>query len=110
MGFIVRNDGFLCAHCGKKNTPAQKTCRNHCQYCLWSQHVDEKFPGDRTSSCGGDMPPVAVEMTATGDCILVHSCCRCQKIIRNKTAADDNQDEMVRIAQKKAEKQKKIKF
>lgn len=85
----VRNEGFLCAHCGTKVRPlANGSCRNHCPHCLWSRHLDE-VPGDRASPCGGVMQPVAVQRDARRGWMIVHRCTRCGTVKRNKAALDD---------------------
>lgn len=34
------NESFICVNCKKYVPEAQKTCRNHCPFCLTSMHVD----------------------------------------------------------------------
>lgn len=92
MGFIVKNNGFLCEYCGEKNLPAKKTCRNHCLKCLFSKHVDDVFPGDRMSNCGGKMKIKEIIPNSKNDWILTHQCEKCGKIIKNKIAEDDNRE------------------
>ncbi len=85
----VRNEGFVCAHCGVKVRPLAKgSSRNHCPHCLWSKHVDVT-PGDRTADCGGMMKPVAVEQDARRGWMIVHRCAWCGTIRRNKAALYD---------------------
>jgi ribosomal protein L40E len=94
MPFIVKNNGFICEKCRTKNPPAPKTCRNHCIKCLYSKHVDDKFPGDRKSNCQGLMKPIGTE----GDIDhlqIIHQCEKCDKVIKNKIAADDEMERVV---------------
>ena len=85
----VRNEGFVCAHCGATVRPlAKASSRNHCPHCLWSKHVDV-VPGDRRANCGGMMEPVAVEQDARRGWMIVHRCTRCGTIRRNKAALND---------------------
>jgi len=85
----VRNEGFVCEHCGTEVRPlANGSCRNHCPRCLWSKHVDD-VPGDRLSHCGGMMEPVAVAQDARRGWMIVHKCCACGIVRRNKVALDD---------------------
>ncbi len=99
----VRNEEFICAHCGTGvRPPANGSCRNHCPQCLWSEHLDE-VPGDRASRCGGMMVPVAVQQDARRGWMIVHECTRCGAVRRNKAALDDpiqpdSFDEIVRVA------------
>lgn len=55
------NNTFICKFCGKTVVPtgAGSNHRNHCPYCLSSQHLDNE-PGDRSADCGGVMEPVSV--------------------------------------------------
>ena len=85
----VRNEGFVCEHCGARVEPvANGSCRNHCPECLWSKHVDD-VPGDRASRCGGMMECLAVEQDARRDWLLVHRCTRCGAMHRNRATLDD---------------------
>ena len=54
------NEAFVCKNCGKTVVPtgAGSDHRNHCPYCLHSQHLDVE-PGDREADCGGLMEPVS---------------------------------------------------
>lgn len=57
--FIVpEREPFVCEHCGGKVMGGGYV--DHCPFCLWSKHVDEKIPGDRASSCGRLMQPIGV--------------------------------------------------
>lgn len=83
--FSKNDNGFVCAHCGKKVEPLGYTSRNHCPFCLWSLHLDIN-PGDRSCTCGGQMQPVKVETDAKKGYIIVHRCLSCGEIHRNKAA------------------------
>jgi hypothetical protein len=97
--FIPINEGFSCENCDKQIPKAQGTFRNHCPFCLYSKHVDEVTPGDRKSDCGGLMKPIRVEKDSKREWMIVHQCLKCQKISRNRTAADDNKDKLIKIAE-----------
>ncbi len=45
---------FKCKHCRRFVCPPYSggRHRNHCPFCLFSLHVDDKKPGDRMSTCG----------------------------------------------------------
>ncbi|MBI5414723.1 RNHCP domain-containing protein [Candidatus Peregrinibacteria bacterium] len=103
MGFIVHKEGFLCVYCGADNPPAPKTCRNHCRTCLCSEHLDDTFPGDRASSCHGKMIPTSAEHDSKRNWMLVHSCEKCGKVVRNKVAEDDDLQMMAKIQAEKHE-------
>jgi len=95
--FIDINEGFICQNCKTENFPAEKSCRNHCTNCLYSLHVDQKTPGDRESTCLGLMEPIFVEQDSRKDWIITHNCIKCEKIIRNKKASDDNYDRIIAL-------------
>ncbi len=90
--FTVINEGFTCEKCDEVNPKAIKTCRNHCKKCLYSKHVDLKYPGDRMSLCLGMMPPVFVELDKKKGWMITHKCETCGEIKRNKAAEEDNLD------------------
>jgi len=97
--FIPLNESFTCENCHKKTPKASGTFRNHCPFCLYSKHVDDKLPGDRKSNCGGLMQPIKVEKDAKREWMIVHKCLKCQKISRNKIAADDDREKLIQINQ-----------
>jgi hypothetical protein len=87
-------EDFECERCG---TPAAGSgFTNHCPSCLWSKHVDV-HPGDRQAECGGLMEPVAVE-TERDEYRIVHRCLDCGLERRNRAAAGDDFEELLRIA------------
>jgi len=85
--FVKVVENFRCGHCGTK--VEGKGYTNHCPKCLYSKHVDERFPGDRRSSCKRLMEPIRAEVKRD-DYIIVHKCTKCGKLSRNKSAKDDN--------------------
>ncbi len=91
------NSGFRCVNCGRSVSPAAKTARNHCPFCLWSLHVDSEVPGDRKSNCGGKMAPAAI-FQKHGEWVVVHCCEECGKEIQNKCAQDDNFEMLLSIS------------
>lgn len=92
------NENFMCLHCGHKVEKAQKTCRNHCNVCLYSLHVDGDVPGDRESSCHGLMEPVEIHQSGKGY-IITHKCTKCRHIRKNKVLEDDVWDKVIEIFQ-----------
>jgi len=84
------NKTFICAFCGQSNPKAEKTCRNHCRYCLYSMHVDSKIPGDRGSRCNGLMKPLYIDHTGKKGLQIMHACILCGKKASNIAANDDN--------------------
>jgi hypothetical protein len=109
VGFeIGAIDGnFKCAHCGNQVVfdPLVSGVhnRNHCPFCLWSKHVDEKSAGDRLATCKGQMQPVGLTLKRVkkkygdpyGELMLIHACVECGKISINRIAADDNTDRIL---------------
>lgn len=91
--FVKRNVAFTCEQCGASVTPAKKTSRNHCPYCLYSKHVDI-VPGDRKEVCQGMMAPIDYDYRH-GEVIISHKCIKCGKIQVNKAASDDELDELL---------------
>jgi hypothetical protein len=56
------NENFICENCGFEVTKhPEGSARNHCPNCLYSKHLDQDFPGDRASDCGGIMQPVGID-------------------------------------------------
>jgi len=90
------NHGFKCIKCGQYVPPATKTCRNHCIYCLYSQHVDEEIPGDRNSKCKGLMEPIKIKKTAKGYTVI-HRCIKCGYINCNRSLEDDSLDKVIEL-------------
>ena len=94
-------DPFVCKVCGRTVVPggAGSGHRNHCPYCLSSQHLDIE-PGDREADCGGVMEPIAVWVRKNGEWAIIHRCRRCGKLDSNRIAADDNPMKLMSIALK----------
>lgn len=72
--------------------------RNHCPACLTSKHVDDHRPGDRASTCGARMDPIAIAVRGDGEWVLIHRCAGCDALSANRTAGDDNPLLLVRMA------------
>lgn len=98
-----RKGGFSCAHCKKWvnfSDSIGTRHRNHCPYCLTSQHVDEIASGDRKSECLGNMSPIGLTLKEEGadkygnkkqgDVMIIHKCEKCGKNSINRIAADDD--------------------
>ena len=85
---IKRNEPFTCLNCGRKVKPAKGgKCRNHCNFCLYSRHIDIE-PGDRKHSCGGLMRPKRLEKRKKG-LYVQHECLKCRVQRWNKILEDD---------------------
>lgn len=92
------NTKLECHSCGKKFTfdaPGTKN-RNHCPFCLFSVHVDEKV-GDRKSECKGLMEPIGKFLRPNGEEVLVHKCLECGKMSNNRVAGDDDFEKVAEL-------------
>jgi len=89
---------WSCAHCRRTvNAAAPGTeNRNHCPYCLWSIHVDNR-PGDRKAFCKGTMEPIAV-WVRDGEWVIIHRCTTCGSLHANRIAGDDNEALLLSLA------------
>ena len=96
--FTVINESFSCQNCGHQNPKLQGSCRNHCQECLQSLHVDDQFPGDRKSECHSLMKASHIEQSKKKGWIIIHKCTKCGKKIPNKAADDDNFDKLIELS------------
>lgn len=83
---------FKCRHCRRFVCPPPSggRNRNHCPFCLYSRHVDDRKPGDRMSTCGSSMKPVGRFQRPNGEYVLVHQCHCCGFERFNRIAADDD--------------------
>ena len=95
--FTKNDEGFVCLNCGRDVSPLGYTSRNHCPYCLCSLHVDV-LPGDRANTCRGIQRPVAVEQSSKKGYVVVYKCDKCGATTRNKSAEDDDFEELLNIA------------
>lgn len=101
MSRSTENVSFLCEKCGTEVLPLRNgSYRNHCPYCLYSKHVDER-PGDRSSQCRGSMEPVAIEQGGSKGWVIVHRCHGCGLVRRNRAVLDDpqpdDQDQLISL-------------
>lgn len=89
---------FVCTRCAARvDGKAIGTAhRNHCPRCLWSRHVDD-LSGDRRSTCGGMMEPVAI-WVRKGEWVIIRRCQECGALHANRIAGDDNELALVSIA------------
>lgn len=83
------NEGFVCINCKNNVKLAEKTCRNHCNFCFVSVHLDWDVPWDRQWNCKGIMYPIEYEIR-NWKTKLHFKCEKCWKSHRNKTLSDDD--------------------
>jgi ribosome biogenesis GTPase len=89
---------WTCTHCRRtvgQAAPGTEN-RNHCPYCLWSVHVDNR-PGDRKAFCKGDMEPITV-WVRDGEWVIIHRCTTCGSLHGNRIAGDDNEALLLSLA------------
>lgn len=94
--FTKIDEEFVCEHCGKKVGKLGYTCRNHCNYCLYSKHVDIN-PGDREETCHGMLKPIQVILDSKKGYVIIYKCEKCGAIRKNKAAIDDNMDLIIKL-------------
>lgn len=98
--FTKNDNGFICLNCGKQVKPLGYTSRNHCPYCLYSLHVDIN-PGDRNNTCRALQKPIAIEQSNKKGYVIIYQCTKCGKISKNKSATDDDFDQILRVSSHK---------
>jgi len=101
-GLIVKkfneiDEEFICENCGKKVPKLGYSCRNHCNYCLYSKHVDIN-PGDREETCHGLLEPIGIEIDSKKGYVIIYKCKKCGEIRKNKSAKDDNMDLIIKLS------------
>ncbi len=94
--FTMKDESFVCEHCGKEVAPLGYTARDHCPYCLYSKHVDI-LPGDRSNSCRGLLEPIGLEKFKDTFKIL-YRCEKCKKEHKNIVASDDDPELIIELS------------
>lgn len=94
--FIKNDNEFVCINCSRKVEKLKYTSRDHCNYCLYSIHVDV-FPGDRANDCKGVLKPINVEIDSKKGKQIVYKCLKCGKTVRNVVAKDDDEEMIYKI-------------
>lgn len=97
--FIKNDNEFICKNCGRKVEKLGYTSRDHCNFCLYSLHVDI-MPGDRLNKCRGILKPVNVIETAKKGKVIIYKCQKCGFEVRNIVANDDNEDEIYNVVKR----------
>ncbi|MDD2627765.1 MAG: RNHCP domain-containing protein [Clostridia bacterium] len=99
--FIKNDNEFICKNCNKKVEKLKYTSRDHCNYCLYSVHVDI-YPGDRQNECKGLLEPINVLMDSKKGKQIIYKCKRCNSEVKNIVAEDDKMEEIYKIVEKYA--------
>ncbi len=94
--FIMRNESFVCEHCGKNVAKSNYTARDHCPFCLYSKHVDIN-PGDRLNPCHGLLIPIGIEKFKHTYKIL-YQCEKCLQLHKNIALQDDDMDLIIALS------------
>ncbi|WP_432664873.1 RNHCP domain-containing protein [Wukongibacter baidiensis] len=91
------NTGFICERCSEYVYPLNNgSFRNHCPFCLYSKHLDNK-PGDRMNQCKGLMKPIGIRNKSGKGMQIIHRCMKCGKEKVNKIAEFDNQPDDIDV-------------
>ena len=96
--FNMIDDDFVCEHCHNKVTKLGYTARDHCNYCLYSKHVDV-LPGDRNNDCHGLLKPIGIEKYRD-TYKIIYQCEKCKQLHKNIMATDDNMDLIINLSKK----------
>ena len=94
--FNVIDEEFICENCKKKVSKLKYSCRDHCNYCLYSKHVDIN-PGDRLNNCKGLLKPISIEKFKD-TFKIIYKCEKCNTIHKNIIAKDDNYDLIIELS------------
>ena len=94
--FNMIDEEFICENCNKKIGKLNYTARDHCNYCLYSKHVDI-MPGDRSNKCHGLLKPIGIEKYKN-TYKIIYKCIKCEQIHKNIMANDDNFDLIIELS------------
>ena len=94
--FNMIDEEFICENCNKKIEKLNYTARDHCNYCLYSKHVDI-MPGDRMNNCKGLLIPVGIEKFKN-TYKIIYKCQKCNQIHKNIIANDDDFDKIIELS------------
>lgn len=102
---------FKCRHCHRFVCPLPYGGhhRNHCPFCLYSRHVDERKSGDRLSTCGASMEPVGYFQRPNGEYVIVHHCLGCDEERFNRIAADDDFELVLTLPEQEPRTRREVK-
>ena len=96
--FNELDEEFICENCHKHVDRLNYSSRDHCNYCLYSKHVDIN-PGDRLNECRGLLKPIGIEKYKD-TFKIIYRCEKCRKTHKNIMARDDNMDRIIEISKK----------
>ena len=93
--FNMIDEEFICENCHARVSKLGYTSRDHCNFCLYSKHVDI-MPGDRKNTCQGLLIPIGIEKFKD-TYKIVYQCDKCHTIHKNIMASDDNMDLIIEL-------------
>ena len=94
--FNMIDEEFICENCNKKINKLNYTARDHCNYCLYSKHVDI-MPGDRNNNCHGLLKPIGIEKFKN-TYKIIYKCQKCNQLHKNIMANDDNFEMIIQLS------------
>ena len=94
--FNMIDEDFICENCKMEIKKAGYTARDHCNYCLYSKHVDTN-PGDRQNTCRGLLKPIGIEKFKD-TYKIIYKCEKCNVMHKNIMALDDNMDLIIDLS------------
>jgi len=94
--FNMIDEEFICENCHKKVTKLNYSARDHCNYCLYSKHVDI-MPGDRSNDCHGLLVPIDIEKFKN-TYKIIYKCEKCGYLHKNIMASDDDMDLIIKLS------------
>lgn len=94
--FNMIDEEFICENCNKTVSKTNYTARDHCNYCLYSKHVDIN-PGDRLNNCKGLLKPIGIEKFKN-TFKIIYKCEKCGMFHKNIMAKDDNFDLVIELS------------
>jgi len=94
--FNMIDEEFICENCNSNVNKLNYTARDHCNYCLYSKHVDI-LPGDRANNCHGLLKPIGIEKYRDTFKIL-YECEKCRVKHKNIIHDDDNKDLIIELS------------
>ena len=97
--FTKNDDSFICENCNKEVKALNYSSRDHCNYCLYSKHVDIN-PGDRQNTYRDLLKPIGIEKYKD-TYKIIYECERCKEIHKNIMATDDNMDLIIELSVEK---------
>ena len=94
--FNMIDEEFECENCHKKVSKLNYSARDHCNYCLFSKHLDV-MPGDRLNNCHGLLKPIGIEKYKN-TYKIIYKCQKCQQLHKNIMATDDNFEKIIELS------------